>query len=121
VATPKRGGLHGTLKSIALRHPDVEEAIACKGTALESVAYKTKKKSFLFVGAKQARLKLDASLGEAQKIAKQTPGSCEVGAMGWAAVNLGPDAPAVPVLERWIAESYGLAAGTASSKKVKKK
>jgi hypothetical protein len=118
---PKRGGLQGALKKIALRHPDVEEAIACKGTALESAAYKTKKKSFLFVNARQARLKLDASLGEAKKIAKQKPGSCEVGAMGWAAVNLGPDAPAVPVLERWIAESYELAAGPAKAPRGKKK
>jgi hypothetical protein len=108
----KSGALGSALKKIAMRHPEVEEAIACKGTALESAVYKTRKKSFLFVSEKQARMKLGASLAEAKKIGKQKPGSCEVGAMGWAAVSLGRDAPPAGVLEKWIGESYELAAGS---------
>jgi hypothetical protein len=113
----KRGGAHGVLKKIALGHPEVEEAIACKGTPIESAAYKVCKKSFLFVGAALARLKLDASLGEAKKLAKAKPGSCDVGKLGWVAVSLGPDAPPPAVLERWIGESYALAAPSRPPKK----
>lgn len=48
------------LGKIALALPDVEQGIACAGTALESRTYRTKDKAFLFVSAKQARLKLEA-------------------------------------------------------------
>jgi hypothetical protein len=108
--TPKAAGLAATLKKIALRQADVEETIACKGTAIESAAYKTRKKSFLFVGADVARLKLDASVGEAKKLSKE--GACEVGAGGWVAVRFGPAAPPAGVLERWVGESYELFAGS---------
>jgi hypothetical protein len=107
----KPGGLHGALKKIALRHPAVEEAVACKGTAIESAAYKVRKKAFLFVGAAVARMKLGSSVAEAKKLAKKSPGSCEVGAGGWTAVHFGPQAPPLGVLERWVDESYRLFAG----------
>src|SRR5215470_18046212 len=61
--------LASVLRSIATRLPDVEQGIACKGTALESVTYQVRKKAFLFVGPKAARLKLDQSLGDARKLA----------------------------------------------------
>jgi hypothetical protein len=113
----KSGGLPGALKKIALGHAEVEEAIACEGTPIESAAYQVRKKSFLFVGADKARLKLESSLGEAKKIAKAKPGSCDVGKLGWVAVSLGADALPPAVLERWIGESYALAAPTRPPKK----
>ena len=109
-AAPRSAGIQGALKKIALRHAGVEEDVACKGTPIESAAYKVRKKSFLFVGAGKARLKLESSLGEAKKLAKANPGACDVGKLGWVAVSLGPDAPPPSVLERWISESYALAA-----------
>jgi hypothetical protein len=118
---PKRGGLQGALKKIALKHADVEEDVACKGTPTESAAYKTRKKSFLFVGADVARLKLDVSVGEAKKLAKKTPGSCEVGAGGWIAVRFGAEALPLATLEKWVGESYQLAAGPAKAPKTRKK
>jgi hypothetical protein len=111
--TTNRTGLQGALKKIALKHADVEEDVACKGTPLESSVFKTRKKSFLFIGVKQARIKLDASASEAKQIGQKSPGSCEVGAMGWAAVSLGANAPPLATLEKWIGESYALATGPA--------
>ena len=93
------------LATIALALPDVDQGIACAGTALESRTYQLKKKSFLFVSKDQARLKLDASASEAKKL------GFTVGANGWVAIPLG-DVPAVAVIKRWIAESYSLVAQT---------
>jgi hypothetical protein len=108
--------MRAQLKKIAMRLPGTEEDVACKGTALESAVFKAGKKSFLFVGPKQARLKLGPSVSEAKKLAAKKRGSCEVGAIGWVVVNLGPDAPPIDVLERWIAESHALMAGAAAPK-----
>ena len=114
MATSKSSGIQGALKKIAMRHAGVAEEVACKGTAVESAVFRVGKKSFLFVGADKARLKLDALLGEAKKIAKAQPASCEVGKLGWVAVTYGPGAPPSGVLEKWIGESYRLAAGPAA-------
>ena len=40
----------------------------------------------------------------------QSPGSCDVGKLGWVAVSLGSDAPPAAVLERWVGESYAVCA-----------
>ena len=90
------------LGRIALALPEVEQGIACAGTPLESRTYQTRKKAFLFVAKRQARLKLDASAEEAKRI------GFAVGANGW--VTLPLDAlPAASVVKRWIAESHALA------------
>lgn len=89
------------LGSIALALADVEQGVACAGTALESRTYQVRKKSFLFVSKDQARLKLEASAPEARKLGFAS------GANGWVTVPL--DAlPASAVMKRWIAESYSL-------------
>lgn len=89
------------LGTIALALADVEQGVACAGTALESRTYQVRKKSFLFVSKDQARLKLDASASEARKL------GFAVGANGWVTVPL--DAlPAAAVIKRWIAESHSL-------------
>ena len=49
-----------TLVAIAKKLPATEEAIACKGTALESRSFKIAGKAFLFVGPKHALVKAGA-------------------------------------------------------------
>jgi hypothetical protein len=102
------------LGKIALALPGVEQGIACAGTALESRTYLTKKKAFLFVSKKQARLKLDASAPQARR------SGFAVGANGW--VTLALDAlPAASVLRRWVAESHSLASGPGRGKAGRKR
>src|SRR5262245_54439102 len=102
----KTGGeIEGALREIAMRFPEVREDVACKGTAIESAAFKAGSKTFLFVGKTVARLKLEKSLPESQRLAAKHPESCQVGALGWVTVSLMPDAsPKLDVLERWIDE-----------------
>ncbi len=102
------------LRRLASQLPDVEEGVACAGTALESRTYKAKKKAFLFLGEDHARMKLDASAKEAKKL------GFEVGANGWVKVPL-DEAPPKAVLERWVAESHALMAGTPTSPPVERK
>src|SRR5713226_4595552 len=48
----KNPGADRTLRALrraALRHPDVEEGLACKGTVIESVTFKVQGKAFLFL------------------------------------------------------------------------
>jgi hypothetical protein len=99
------------LDRIALALPDVEQGIACAGTSLESRTYQTRKKAFLFVAKKQARLKLGASVEQAEKM------GFAAGANGW--VTLPLDAlPSASIAKRWIAESHALVSKSGS--KVKK-
>lgn len=99
------------LRAAALALPGVEEGVACAGTALESSTFKARGKSFLFLRAKELRLKLEASLAEAVKLAKTSGGACQAGAGGWVKVTFGDGAPPVARLERWLGESYRLMAG----------
>src|SRR5262245_42765046 len=97
------------LRAIALRYPETEEGVACKGTSIECTTFKAANKAFLFVGAKEIRLKLQASLAEANKLAAKDPDRYKAGAHGWVAISTGDD-PSVDLalLERWIEESYRL-------------
>ena len=92
------------LAKIALALPDVEQGIACAGTALESRTYRTGKSAFLFVSAKDARLKLEASAAEAREL------GFPVGTGGWVKLSL-EALPSAAVVRRWVAESHGLAHG----------
>src|SRR6266852_923892 len=62
-----------TLRTIALRHPDTEEGIACNGTAVESSAFKVRKRTFLFARKVDLRLKLLESIPEANQLAAKEP------------------------------------------------
>lgn len=98
------------LRKIALALKDVEQGLACAGTALESRTYRTGKQTFLFVSKKEARLKLAASSSQAREL------GFTVGANGWVTLPL-DELPAVSIARRWVAESHGLvharaAAGT---------
>src|SRR5690348_7131380 len=113
--------LTAALRKLALRHDDVEEGIACPGTAMERHTMKAGKKAFLFFGAGDAMVKLDASLAEAKRLAKSEPKRYRAGANGWVKVTFSPEAPpAMDVLARWIAESHALIA-PAKKKPAKKK
>ncbi|HEY8078429.1 MAG TPA: hypothetical protein VIF62_30075 [Labilithrix sp.] len=101
-------------RRLASQLPDVEEGVACAGTALESRTYAAKKKTFLFVGKEHARLKLDASAKEAKKL------GFAVGANGWVKIPL-DEAPPKAVIERWVAESHALIAGGPTSPPVERK
>jgi hypothetical protein len=86
---------------------DVGEGIACAGTALESKTYTVRGKAFLFLGPKDARLKLAESAEEARALAKQPDSSVRIGAGGWTTIRLaGGVAPADSVVRRWVAESH---------------
>lgn len=102
-----------TLVTAASRIPGVVTGVACAGTALESRTFTIARKAFLFVGVKEARLKLLASLGEARKLAEQFPEAVRVGGVGWVTIALHATAglPS-PVLARWVVESHELFAGT---------
>lgn len=99
-----------TLRAIATRHKDVDESVACKGTALESITFNRGTKSFLFLGRKGGfhviRLKLLASEAEAKRLAKESPDRYDVGANGWAKLTFGDESAPEKLLEKWIDESY---------------
>ncbi len=108
------------LRKHALRHADAEEAVACEGTPLERRTVKRNRKAFVFLGLKDAMLKLKDSLAMAADLAAKSPGLLRVGANGWVKVD---DASEVPLatLVKWIDESYALAAAAVKGKKKKKK
>jgi len=105
------GGIVQTLRTIALRHPDTEEGIACEGTAVESSAFKVRKKTFLFARKVDLRLKLLESLPEANQLAAKEPERYSVGIGGWILVKFGEQPPPIDVLKAWIDESYKLMLG----------
>jgi predicted DNA-binding protein (MmcQ/YjbR family) len=105
VVTPQK--IVEKLRKAALALPYVEEGVACAGTVLESATFKIKKKTFLFVSEKHARLRLRKSAPEAQKLAKQEPQRYVIGPQGWAKIFLAEDPPLDLLLE-WLEESYRL-------------
>jgi hypothetical protein len=98
------------IRNIALRLGEVDVGVACAGTPVESTTFRRKKKAFLFLGAKNGavlvRLKLNASVKDASKLAAKEPERYEVGAHGWTKITLAAGAPLPRVLAKWIAESY---------------
>ncbi len=102
-----------TLRRTALGHPDVEEGLSCKGTAIESATFKVNGKAFLFLRPGTAMLKLDASLAEASKLAAEKPDGYKVGSGAWVTIALSnPKELSMEVLARWIAESHKLFASS---------
>lgn len=93
------------LAKIALALPDVGQGVACAGTPIESRTFTVRNRAFLFVSAKDVRLKLAASAAAA------TARGIAVGAHGWIKLPL-DGLPPVRILSAWIAESYALCAGT---------
>src|SRR5262249_53302600 len=95
------------LRTAALKLPDVEEGIACKGTAIECSTFKVSGTAFRFLAAANIRVKLKESLAEAARLAAKAPERYEVGAHGWVKVTFGDDAQLpLDTLQKWIDESY---------------
>lgn len=109
----------GDLRFIAAKLPDVEEGIACAGTSIERRTMKVRGKAFLFLGATDAKFKLQDALKEASQFAEDHPDSCRVGSSGWVDLTFGDDrtTPPTSVLKRWIAESHSLFAGSTKRSK----
>ena len=102
------------LRELALRHPDVEQGVACKGTALESTTFGTRKKVFLFLGTvpggHRLRLRLRESVAEAKKLASRDAKGYVIGPQGWTKLTFDEhDPPPMDLLARWIEESYQVA------------
>src|SRR5262249_25192484 len=97
------------LHAFAMTLPNSEEGIACAGTVIEKRTAKVRKKAFLFLGPRDAMLKLAQSLPEAQKLAVKRPDRYKPGLGGWTKISWGKsESPPLTVLKRWIRESYRL-------------
>ena len=95
------------MRRAASELPDVEEGVACEGTAVESRTFKVQGKAFLFLRPRTAMLKLGESAMEAAGMGEKEPGRYRVGAGGWATITLDDEwSPPPRVMARWIAESY---------------
>lgn len=98
------------IRKIAFKFPEVTEGASCVNRA-----FKAGKKSFLFLGMKadtySVRLKLQASLAEAEKLEQKSPETYSVGMHGWTLITL-PHSKNPPkgLMPRWIEESYRLLA-----------
>ncbi len=94
-----------------LRYPGTVEGISCAGTAIEARTVKVKKRAFVFVRLKDARLKLGDSLSEAKAMAAAAPDQYEASDNGWVKIVFDRGAaPGLDVMRRWIDESYRLMA-----------
>jgi hypothetical protein len=118
MATKKVGSsVATTLTKAASAIAGVAEGIACAGTSLESRTFNVGGKAFLFVGTKDARLKLDASLGEAMALARQASSGVRVGTKGWVTLRIeSEEAPDATTLRRWVRESHGVTASPPQAK-----
>ena len=98
------------LEKQARAYPGSNDALSCN-----NVAFKTGRKSFLFLGVREdeiiLRFKLNASLPEAQALAAKEPSQFEAGKGGWVKATLPRDeAPPKGLLSRWTEESFRLMA-----------
>lgn len=107
------------LLRFGLKHPNTEESLACKGTVIESATVKVGGRAFLFVRPIHIMMKVDAAMAEVNKMAAKEPERFIAGKGGWVTIKLKPGQPVppLPMLERWIDESYRLTAGAAAEAK----
>ena len=96
------------IRRVALTYPEVEE-----GTVCNKVAFKARKKSFVFVGSDETaydvKLKLADSLDEAATLAADEPEHYRVGGHGWVELTFDHgDSPPAGLLARWIDGSFRL-------------
>jgi hypothetical protein len=111
---PKTEDPTKALRKAAGALPDAVEAMSCNQTS-----YKAGKKAFLYVGpgAKgvgyKAMFKLEASLGEAKKLATSEPERFELGVGNWVTTRFSADDP-LPrkIWSRWLRESHAGATKT---------
>lgn len=110
------------MRRAALRHPDVQESVACQGTPIESATFKVRGRGFLFLRSGRVMVRLGKSLEEASRPAGKKPGCFKVGSGGWTTVTFdSPKEASIKLLEKWIGESYTILASAGTSKKAKSK
>ncbi len=110
------------MRRAALRPADVQESVACKGTAIESATFKVGGRAFLFLRSGRVMVRLDRSQKEASRLAGKKPACYKVGSGGWTTVTFeDPKDVSIKLLERWISESYRVLASAGASKKAKHK
>ncbi len=93
------------LRAAALALPETSE-----GTSCVNRAFKVRKKNFLFVGEKEAQikvmLKLSDSMEEAEELAARDP-RVSLGKFGWLTLLFAPDdALDSALLRGWVVESF---------------
>ena len=89
------------------------------GTSCNQSSFKAGKVAFLYIGpgAKgqgfKAMFKLEGSRGQAEKLAQKDPDRFEVGSTSWVTTRFTAEKPlAKSIWEKWLKESYELAAGS---------
>ena len=98
------------IRKKASQFPDVDEGTSCTQTS-----YKVGKTAFLYIGEQggrhKAMFKLDKSRAQAEELAKKQPDNYGVGKTAWVTARF-TDAKPMPkrVWEKWLKESYDLAA-----------
>lgn len=105
----------------ASRYPGID-----KGTACTQSSFKAGKRAFLYIGEQggryKAMFKLEKSVPEANKLAKQNPEDYQVGNGGWVTARFSADKPLPKKRwEKWLDESYELSLALGSKKKSTKK
>lgn len=101
----------------ASRYPGIDE-----GTACTQSSFKAGKKAFLYIGMQggryKAMFKLQASIPEANRLAKKSPGLYDVGSIGWVTARFTAEEPMPQALwQKWLDESYALSLAVASGKR----
>ena len=109
------------IRQKASRYPGVADGTSCTQTSFKAAG-----KAFLFIGMQggryKAMVKLQKSMPEATKLARQEPDCYEVGSSGWVTARFMAEAPWPRKLwEKWLEESYELSHGAAAGKKPGKK
>ena len=107
------------IRKKAVTFPAVDRGASC----IQS-SFKAGKIAFLYIGpgAKgqgfKAMFKLERSRAQAEKLAQKDSDRFEVGSTSWVTTRFTADKPlAKTIWEKWLKESYELAAGSSSSKK----
>jgi hypothetical protein len=97
--------------------------VVAPGTSCNQSAFKVGKRAFLYIGpgAKgrgfKAMFKLDQSMRQARELAKTRPDRFEIGSTGWVTTRFTAEEPLPEnVWEKWLEESYGLAARSGAGK-----
>lgn len=101
----------------ASAYPGVDE-----GTSCTQSSFKAGGTAFLYIGEQggrcKAMFKLDASMAEASKLAKQHPDDYQVGSTSWVTARFTAEKPMPKRLwQKWLDESYALSAKAPASKK----
>mgnify|MGYP006424084407 FL=1 len=91
------------LRAHALGFPEVSE-----GTSCVNRAFKVRKKNFVFIGEKEASVRVMVRLSESAAAAAQMGDArIGIGRTGWATLNFPPDDPPdLAMMRTWIDESF---------------